>query len=143
MEQRPATLEGSTTVHRAVSSDKQLGRYSKNRISITEVKAISLAACKIEFLLLDIDHVHRHGRGTSLTRYMRLHERERPCLNRMEIHRWCAGDRTANSRARVPFTRNETETSPFLWRLLYNVHNMESSPLIDRKSYPNQMFLLI
>ena len=42
-----ATLERSTTVHGAVSSDKQLCRYSKNGVSITEVKAISLAACKV------------------------------------------------------------------------------------------------
>ena len=40
------------------------------------------------------------------------------------MHRWCAGDRMANGRARVPFRRNGTErngteTSPFLCLLLY------------------------
>ena len=35
------------------------------------------------------------------------------------MQRWCAGDRTANGRARVPFRRNGTETSPFLCLLLY------------------------
>ena len=47
MEQCPATLERSTTVHGAVTSDKQLGRYLKNGDSITEVNAISMAACKV------------------------------------------------------------------------------------------------
>ena len=77
MEQHPATLERSSTVYRAVSSDKQLGRYLKNGVLITEVKAISL-------------RLGPNGNGT-------------------EIHRWCAGDRTVNGRARVPFTRNGTE----------------------------------
>ena len=39
--------------------------------------------------------------------------------NGTEIQWWCAGDRMANGRARVTFTRNRMETSPFLWCLLY------------------------
>ena len=50
-----ATLEWSTTVHVTVSSDKQLGRYPKNGVSIREVKAISLAACKVGLAFLKLN----------------------------------------------------------------------------------------
>ena len=98
-----ATLERSTTVHGAVSSDKQLCRYLKNGVSITEVKVISLAACKVGLAFLKLNCYflifHGHGCGTLSTHYG-----------------------MANGRVRVPFMQNGTERKcHFFWRLLYSV----------------------
>ncbi len=58
--------------------------------------------------------------------YVVTHSRSRPKRtvleqsgNGTEIRWHCVGDRTVNGRARVPFKRNGTETSPFIWRILY------------------------
>ena len=70
-------------------------------------KAISLSTR----IFFTTESIYEHGRGVLPIASASASGRARTEWNgnRTEMHWWCAGDRTTNGRARVPFRRNGTE----------------------------------
>ena len=82
--QRSLKQHSSGQLHRAVSSDKQLGRYSNNGILITEVKVISFS---VRFFY---NSINEHGHGVLPIASTNGRARMEQNGNGMEIHQWCA-----------------------------------------------------
>ena len=92
----------SGQLHGAVSSDKQLAGTRTRRLDNRGEGDFTFHKIFSTPRSVGMDVVNYH--------IMRLQARAaRPERNGMEIHRWCAGDRTANGRARVWFQWNRME----------------------------------